>query len=145
MKQQPQRKQRVKIAYTCYDQNGVLLETVGCNGEEPPVVTLGNGELLPALEREVAQMHPGETREITLKPSRAFGSVDESLFFEVPLALLQLEGEPELGMTVELAEENEEPRPGTIVEINDETLLVDCNHPLAGKTLRFRLTLIAAL
>lgn len=130
-----------RISYICYDQDGTLLESVGVPPEKAPFVELGRGELLPALERVLAQMKPGETREVVLKPRQAFGPVDDSLFFEVPISALALDEEPEIGMTVELTDEDGEINPGTIVEINDDTVLVDCNHPLAGKTLRFQLTI----
>ncbi len=134
---------RLQISYICHDQDGNLLETVGVPPEEAPFVELGRGELLPELERQLAHMKAGETREVVLKPRQAFGAVDESLFFEVPIEALSLDEEPEIGMTVELSEDGEECNPGTIVEINDDTVLVDCNHPLAGKTLRFELTLFS--
>ena len=132
---------KIKLSYICHDQDGTLLESVGIPPDTPPCVTLGRGELLPALERQLETMRPGQTRDIILKPSQAFGEEDESLFFDVPIESLQLDSEPELGMTVELSEEGGEVNPGTIVEISDDSVLVDCNHPLAGKTLHFQLTL----
>ena len=132
---------RATLSYTCRDQEGNLLETVGCAPETPPTVVLGEGALLPALERVLMQMVPGETREVTLRPAQAFGRVDSSLFYEIPFEQLDLDEEPAIGMVLELTENDGETNPGTIVEITDSSVLVDCNHPLAGKTLVFRLTL----
>ena len=126
------------VHYTCRDSEGDELETTR-NGE-PVVVIAGNQDVLPALEKAFLSMKPGESRRLHLKPSQAFGNVHGDLFFEVPLEMLQLDCEPEVGMTVELAQEGDEPSPGTIVEIGEDYVLVDCNHPLAGKDLYFELT-----
>lgn len=125
------------VHYTCRDADGNMLETT-LEGE-PVVVIEGNQDVLPALERLFLSMRPGESREAVLKPSQAFGQVSEDLFFQVPMEMLQLDCEPELGMVVELAQDGDEPYPGTIVEIYEDCVLVDCNHPLAGQTLKFEL------
>ena len=129
---------RMLVHYTCKDSEGNELETTR-NGE-PVEIFAGNQDVLPALEKAYLAMKPGENRNLHLKPSQAFGSVQGDLFFEVPMEMLQLDCEPEIGMTVELAQDGDEPSPGTIVEINEEYVLVDCNHPLAGKDLYFELT-----
>ena len=91
------------VHYTCRDSEGDELETTR-NGE-PVVVIAGNQDVLPALEKAFLSMKPGESRRLHLKPSQAFGNVHGDLFFEVPLEMLQLDCEPEVGMTVELAQE----------------------------------------
>lgn len=126
------------ITYTCYDADGVLLEQL----DEPAKITIGHGDVLPALEKQLLAMEAGETKSVTLKPSQAFGPVYEDRFLEVPLEMFE-QDDVQIGETVEVAEDGEETCPGTIVEINDDCLLVDCNHPLAGKTLTFKLTLIS--
>ena len=129
---------RMLVHYTCRDGDGNELETTR-NGKPVPIVS-GNQDVLPALEKAYLSMAPGETRNVRLKPEQAFGAVQGDLFFEVPFDMLQFDCEPEIGMTVELAQDGDEPSPGTIVEINENYVLVDCNHPLAGKVLYFELT-----
>ena len=126
------------ISYICLDEDGNELERT----ESPVQIVIGNDDILPALEAQLAKMIPGETRTVVLKPKQAFGPVFDDRFLEVPLDMLDLDGEPSIGDTVEVAEDGEEPCPGTIVEINDGSVLVDCNHPMAGKTLTFKLTLV---
>ena len=129
---------RMLVHYTCRDSEGNELETTRKGA--PVAIVAGNQDVLPALEKAFLAMAPGETRNVHLRPGQAFGPVQGDLFFEVPLEMLQLDCEPEIGMTVELAQDGDEPSPGTIVEITDEFVLVDCNHPMAGKDLYFELT-----
>ena len=130
---------KATISYICLDEDGTELERT----ESPVQITIGAEELLPALEAQLANMEPGETRTVVLKPKQAFGPVFSDRFLEVPLNMLDLDGEPSIGDTVEVAEDGEETCPGTIVEINDNTVLVDCNHPMAGKTLTFKLSIVS--
>lgn len=129
---------QVTISYICCE-DGIELERT----EAPVQITLGNEELLPALEKHLLKMQPGETRSITLKPGQAFGPVFADRFIEVQLDMLDLEEEPEIGDTVEVNEDGEDTCPGTVVEINENSVLIDCNHPMAGKTLTFQLTLVS--
>jgi FKBP-type peptidyl-prolyl cis-trans isomerase 2 len=80
-------------------------------------------------------------REAMAKAAEAFGPVKDELFIDVPFSALDDgEGyEPKLDDYVELdMDENEDgPLGGIIVDISDDTVLVDCNHPMAGKTLNF--------
>ena len=130
---------KATISYVCFDEDGTELERTN----SPVQITIGNEELLPALEAQLAKMQPGETRTVVLKPKQAFGPVFADRILEVPIDMLDLEDEPSIGDTVEVAEDGEETCPGTIVELNDESVLVDCNHPMAGKTLTFKLSLIS--
>jgi len=132
---------KATISYICLDEDGTELERT----EAPVQITIGAEDLLPALEAQLMKMSPGETRTVVLKPKQAFGPVYSDRFLEVPLEMLDLDDEPSIGDTVEVAEEGEETCPGTIVEINDNAVLVDCNHPMAGKTLTFKLSLISII
>ncbi len=132
---------RATISYICLDEDGTELERT----ESPVQITIGNEDILPALEAQLAKMAPGETRTVVLKPKQAFGPVYGDRFLEVPLEMLDLDEEPTIGDTVEVAEDGEETCPGTVVEINDGTVLIDCNHPMAGKTLTFKLSLVSIL
>ena len=91
------------------------------------------------MEDALAAMLPGEMRTVKLTPENGYGYPDPELLYEVPLSSLELEEPPEIGMVVALFDQKGAPFPATIVEINDDTLLVDANHPFAGKTLLYDL------
>ena len=129
----------LRIHYECRDLDGNLLETT--RDGAAPLVRLGNGEILPALEQAFVGMAEGETRRLTLQPEDAFGEYDPDLIDEVLKADLELEGEPEPGMEPEF-EEDGEVYSGIITEITEDTVIIDANHPLAGQTLDFIVTLV---
>lgn len=136
----PRNGDRILIQYVCKDEDGMVIEDT--RNETPAEITLGEQDVLPALEKHLASMSPGETKTIRLSPSQAFGQVLDDAFLEVPVQMMELDSEPEIGMTVEVSEDGDESCPGTIVEVNEDTVLVDCNHPLAGKKLTFVLSFI---
>jgi FKBP-type peptidyl-prolyl cis-trans isomerase 2 len=131
---------RLTFAYECRDDNGMMLESIPV--DTPAEVALGNGDLLPALEDALANMRPGETRELVLGPEQAFGERDDELVGFVSSELLPDDPAPVLGDVLELqAEDEEEPMPALVTAIEEDGCVVDANHPMAGKTLHFRLHL----
>ena len=142
--QHPRLGTTVLLHYTCRDEDGTVLETTV--GGEPDRVRLGDGDFLPALEDAILRLAPGESCHVTLPPKDGYGEYNSDLLFEVPLKMLQLDTPPEPGMLVELSpDDGDEPCPGTILECDDESCLVDCNHPFAGKTVSYDLTLVGIL
>lgn len=132
----------VFIHYFCRRQDGTPLETTL---QGPPVeLTLGEGLLLPALEKLVVGMAPGESRSIVLPPEKAFGDYRDELVGEVRRDHLAEDVEPQPGMMVEVsAPDEDEPMQGVIVEIiGDEAVVIDGNHPLAGETLEYEVRFV---
>lgn len=134
---------RLKIHYLCYDCTGQVLEST-CDGE-PPQITLGEGQILPALEEALVGLAAGQSRTVILPPARAFGEYQEDLVGFVPYSQLQLEGEePQIGLLVAIEDDGEdEPLQAEITGLEENGVTVDGNHPLAGQTLKFQLTLVA--
>ena len=128
------------IAFTCKDSQGnEMVSTLG-----PHELVFGDSRLCPALTKRLKSMMPGDHCAFTAKSAEAFGPVKDELFIDVPFSALDDgEGyEPKLDDYVELDLEGYEDGPlgGIIVDIRDDTVLVDCNHPMAGKTAHFDLT-----
>ncbi|MFZ1804344.1 MAG: peptidylprolyl isomerase [Nitrospira sp.] len=125
---------RVSLEYTLkLDDQSVVDSNVG---GEPLKVTQGKHELVPGLEKALEGMAVGEKKNVTVAPTEAYGTVDPKAFQEVDKKLLppdtakvgtQLEGTTADGRKVF-------PR---ISEVKNETVVLDFNHPLAGKTLHF--------
>ena len=128
------------IAFTCKDSQGnEMVSTLG-----PHELVLGDSRLCPALTRRLKGMLPGDSCTFTAKAAEAFGPVRDDLFIDVPFSALD-DGEgyqPHLDDYVELDLEGLEDGPlgGIIVDIGEDAVLVDCNHPMAGKTAYFNLT-----
>ena len=131
----------VLLHYTCRDEDGNILEST-LDGD-PDQVLLGSGDFLPALEDAIMRLVPGESCHVVLSPEQGYGTYNPELLFEVPRDMLQLDVPPEPGMLVELTpDDGDEPCPGTILEVDDTSCLVDCNHPFAGKTVSYDITLV---
>ena len=125
---------QVTLEYTMkLDDQSVVDSNVG---GEPLKVTQGRHEIIPGLEKAIEGMVPGEKKKVTVAPTEAYGSVDPKAFQEVDRKMVpaeaqkvgaQLEGKTTDGKTVY-------PR---ISELKNDTVVLDFNHPLAGKTLYF--------
>jgi len=108
----------------------------------PLVFTVGQEEVLPALEQKVIGMHIDEEKEFVLEPDEAYGPATEPVS-EMPLSFLPPGIVPEPQMVVVI----NDPRSGkkrfiTILEVKDKSVVVDFNHPLAGKELHFRIKVL---
>jgi FKBP-type peptidyl-prolyl cis-trans isomerase 2 len=109
---------------------------------KPRIFQVGANEMLPALERQMAQMDSGESRSITLAPDDAYGPVRADRLEPFPLESIPEEarqvGRKVMGRAPDGAEEMFD-----VVGIEGDTAVIDMNHPLAGRTLRFEITVLS--
>ncbi|WP_407276027.1 peptidylprolyl isomerase [Halothiobacillus sp. DCM-1] len=110
---------------------------------EPLNFTVGDGTLFARLEEALLGLPLGEHTQILLTPEFAFGERDPEQIHELPRAELPADWVLEPGMVVDFALPSGESVPGTINAINEETVLVDFNHPLAGRNLQFIVQILA--
>lgn len=106
-------------------------------GREPFKYVHGRGQIIPGLEKQLAGMHAGESKQITVTPEEGYGPVDPKAFVEVPKEQLPQNVKLEVGMGLGGADPDGRPFRATIHELKDKTAVLDLNHPLAGKTLQF--------
>lgn len=106
-------------------------------GSDPLHFTVGDGALFPRLEESLLGLPLGEHTQILLTPEFAFGDPDPEKIHELPRADLPSDWTLEPGVVVEFALPSGEAVPGTITALNEDTVLVDFNHPLAGRNLQF--------
>jgi FKBP-type peptidyl-prolyl cis-trans isomerase SlyD len=129
----------VTITYRLHDEHDRLLEEIG---EEHPLVYLhGHGVMLEALEEELEGLEVGESFDVTLPPERAYGPYHDRLLQRVPREKFPDELDLEIGatMTFQVGEgELAQRLVFRVKRIREETVTLDANRPLAGKTLRFR-------
>lgn len=124
----------VHLEYTLKDEAGTVLDSN--KGRPPLTYTQGQGRIIPGLERALNGMHSGEEKQITVRPEDGYGPVDPTAIAEVPKETLpadaltvgtQLLARGRSGQTMVVR----------VKEIKDATVIIDFNHPLAGKTLYF--------
>jgi len=123
----------VAFDYTLTDESGTVLDS--SKGKQPMHYVHGKGEIIPGLEKELAGMSVGSEKKITVKPEEGYGPVDPRAFQEVPKDKLPPEA-LKVG-TVLTATGPQGQVPVRVHEIKENTVIMDFNHPLAGKTLLF--------
>lgn len=131
----------VRVHYTATLENGDVFDS-SVSRNEPIEFTIGSGQVIPGFESVVSEMTVGEKRNITLQPSEAYGEVIPENTQEIPKELAP-EG-VEVGVML-TAETPQGPVNVTVSEIKENSIVVDGNHPLAGKTLNFEVELVEVL
>lgn len=98
----------------------------------------GQGQLIPGLERELAGLHVGDAKEVTIPPEDGYGLVDPAAFVEVPKDQLPSEVTPTVGLVLRGVNPDGKSFRAKVNEVKDKSVVLDLNHPLAGKTLNFQ-------
>lgn len=119
-------------------------------GAQPATLSLGTGELAPAMEARLQGLSEGSEESFRLAPGEAFGGRDAGLVQRVPRSLLDAHGGSDsdyrVGDVVRFpAPDGEGSFAGVVQEVGDDAVLFDFNHPLAGKPVTFDVKLVAVL
>lgn len=130
----------VSVEYTGTFQDGEVFDS--SKGRQPLEVHMGAGQMIPGFEKALQDMGLNEKKTFTLSPDEAYGERDENQTQsfdrkEVPPGL-----NPEVGMTVGLTAPNGQQVPAQIIEVTDEKVTLDLNHPMAGKSLTFEVEVV---
>ena len=110
-------------------------------GREPLTYLVGHGQMIPGFEQEMLGADIGERRDFTLTPERAYGERDEEAVQQIPRDQFPEEMEIEEGMILG-AQSHQGPIQFTIVSIDGDSVTVDFNHQMAGKTLKFSVEVV---
>jgi len=129
----------VSLEYTLADDKGKVIESN--KGKDPLRYTHGQGELIPGLEKELEGMKAGAQKNIRVKPEDAYGTVDPQAFREIPKANIPPDA-LKVGTRLLATTPQGQSIPVLVHEIKDKTVILDFNHPLAGKTLSFDVTVL---
>ena len=124
----------VSLEYTLSDEKGKVIESN--KGEQPLYYVHGRNEIIPGLEKALEGMAVGGVKHVTVKAEDGYGVIDPAAFREVPKENVPKEA---LKAGTELVASNAqgESMPVRVREIKDKTVVIDMNHPMAGKTLVF--------
>ncbi|MCD6357681.1 MAG: FKBP-type peptidyl-prolyl cis-trans isomerase [Thermoproteales archaeon] len=107
----------------------------------PRLVVLGSGELPSGLEEVLKEMEEGEEKEVVLPPEKAFGKRDPGKVRVLPARELSARGiVPRVGMEVEVRGER-----GVVLSVGSGRVIIDFNHPLAGKEVVYKVKLVKVL
>ena len=127
----------IKVDYTGTLENGQVFDS--SKGKKPIEFEVGAGKIIPGLDKAVVGMEKDQEKEISIKPENAYGQPKEELKKEVPRSALPKGQEPKEGMGLMMNTPQGQQIPARIVKVTDEDITLDLNHPLAGKTLNFKI------
>ena len=113
-------------------------ELVDSNFDRAPVsFVMGDGSLLPGFEARLLGLKPGDEASFTISPEDGFGEPQEANYQDVPRHTFSKDSEVEIGMVFSFADAAGGELPGVVDSFDEDTVRVNFNHPLAGRTLRF--------
>ncbi len=130
----------VQVHYTGTLEDGTVFDS--SREREPLEFTLEGGEIIPGFEEAVMGMEEGEEKTVEIPPEKAYGERQDDAVMEFPREQLPPDMEPEEGMPLQLQGQDGQAIPARIVEVEEETVTLDANHPLAGETLNFDIELL---
>ena len=129
----------VEIDYTL-TVDGQVVDT--SEGRGPLRYTQGKGEIIHGLERQLAGLHTGDTKDVTVSPEDGYGMVNPEAFVDVQRSQLPPDAPPQVGQMLRGTGRDGQPFRARIHAIKDDKVTLDLNHPLAGKTLQFHVKVI---
>jgi FKBP-type peptidyl-prolyl cis-trans isomerase 2 len=131
----------VKINYTLMLDNGTIYYTT--IGNTPVRVKLGEGVLLPALEKELVGMQKGEIKAVTIPVEQAYGPYRADLIQVVARDQLPAGTQPVVGERFDAQLLDGSPTRAVVSAVTDKTVTLEANHPLAGQNLNFSIELVS--
>ena len=132
---------KVAVHYTGKFEDGNVFDTSVERGV-PFKFEVGAGMVIPGFDAAVIGMEVGDKKTVTIDPENGYGPIDERNVLEVPKKDFPEDMKIELGMMIELHSDQGHVVPAAVVEIGDEKVKLNANHPMAGKTLVFELELL---
>jgi FKBP-type peptidyl-prolyl cis-trans isomerase SlpA len=131
---------KVKVHYTGKLANGEVFDS--SLERDPMEFQVGSGQLIPGFENGVIDMKVNEKKTLVIPSDEAYGEPRKELIQEVPKDRLPEEIKPEIGMgLVSKTPEGQEIQL-VVKEVNDDSIVVDGNHPLAGQELTFEIEVV---
>jgi peptidylprolyl isomerase len=112
-------------------------------GREPLEFTAGSGQVIKGFDDAVIGMEPGETKTVNIPVENAYGERNDDMVMEYPKSDFPADMKPEVGMELQMGDNDGNVFPVLITEVGDETVMLDANHPLAGQELVFEIELVS--
>jgi FKBP-type peptidyl-prolyl cis-trans isomerase 2 len=129
----------VKVNYTLkVDGNVIDRSPEG----KPLEYQIGGGQVIPGFEEALMGMKVGEKKSFELSPDKGYGQEDPKAIQTVSRDNLPSDITPQVGMTLYAKMSDGQQTPIRIIEVNEDTIVVNLNHPLAGRTLNFDVEVI---
>ncbi|HAP01513.1 MAG TPA: peptidylprolyl isomerase [Bacteroidetes bacterium] len=111
-------------------------------GREPLEFTVGAGMMIKGFDKGVLDMEVGEVKTINIPAHEAYGEKDETAIINFPKSNVPDDMKLEPGMQLQLRDQNGHPINVVVESIGDDFIVLDANHPLAGKELIFEIEMV---
>tara|TARA_R110000824_G_scaffold390760_24_gene588129 strand:- start:8447 stop:8872 length:426 start_codon:yes stop_codon:yes gene_type:complete len=130
----------VQVHYTGTLGDGTVFDS--SEGRTPIGFTVGSGQVIPGFDSAVTGMNVGEKKTFTIPCADAYGEHDPRMIQDVPRSEMPADMELEIGMRLSASGPDGRELALVVTELNDETVRLDANHPLAGQDLTFAIELV---
>jgi peptidylprolyl isomerase len=130
----------VRIHYTGTLEDGSVFDS--SEGRDPLEFTVGSGQIIPGLDKALPGMAVGEEKTVTVPPEEAYGHPDPAGTQDVPRDQIPPHIEVEIGTRLQLSLPDGKQLPVTVTDLTEEKVVLDANHPLAGKALTFKVEMV---
>jgi FKBP-type peptidyl-prolyl cis-trans isomerase 2 len=130
----------VKVHYTGKLADGTVFDS--SREREPLEFTLGQGQIIPGFEEAVTGMEEGESKVAEIPSDKAYGPHRDELVVEVGKDQFPEDIDPQVGQRLQTQTENGQTVPVVVTEVQDDSVKLDANHPLAGKDLTFEIEIV---
>jgi FKBP-type peptidyl-prolyl cis-trans isomerase 2 len=128
----------VKVHYTGKLDDGTVFDS--SEGREPLEFKIGEHKVIKGFEEGMIGMEVGEEKTIDIPVDKGYGKHNEQLIQEVPKTMFK-DFSPEVGQQIGMMTQEGQPLQAKVLEIKDEKVKLDLNHPLAGQALHFTVKL----
>lgn len=131
---------KVTLHFALQLENGDIVDS---NFErEPAIFTVGDGNLLPGFEKALFGMYEGDHKTLVIKPEEGFGQRNPNNIQEIPRSQFNTELELTEGLMLSFADAQKTELPGVVQKFDDEVVIIDFNHPLAGRDILFEVAIL---
>lgn len=131
----------VTIHYTGKLSDGTIFDS--SQGRDPLPFSIGSGQVIPGFEEAVIGMAVGDRKTVTIPPEKAYGERNEQLVLTVPRDQVPSDINPQVGLQLQLMNQDQQPLVAQIIEVTDDKVVIDANPPLAGRNLTFDIELVS--
>lgn len=131
---------RVSFDYTLTVDGEVMDSS---EGRSPLEYTHGEGQIVPGLEKEFEGMRVGDEKNVIVSPEEGYGVLNPDALQEIPRSSLPADATLEAGMSLQARDPNGNVFQVRVAGVKADTVVVDFNHPLAGKTLNFQVKILS--
>lgn len=131
----------VRIHYTGTLADGSRFDS--SEGRDPLEFVLGSGQVIPGFDKAVTGMTEGEDKTVTIEPADAYGERHDQLVQQIPRSALPDDIAPEIGMQLTGESEDGQQTRFSVTAVDNDSITLDANHPLAGQALTFAISLVS--